>query len=196
MNAVEKEFLDSIKQGNVKSFELLFKNWYSKLCIFAMRYTRQKETAEDIVKDFFIRMWINREKLQIRSSLSGYLFRSIHNSCINYLEREKNHSKTKSLEEINWLSLKISEPFSDDCVHGELFTKELDNQISCEIEKLPEACREIFKLSRFDGLSHKAIASKLKISENTVKVQIYRALKKLRTVLQSNTIILFRLFIK
>lgn len=196
MNVVEKDLLDSIKQGNEKSFELLFKEWYGKLCVFAMGYTRQKETAEDIVKDFFIQLWINREKLNIRNSLSGYLFRSVQNSCINYLEREKYLSKTKSLEELNWLNLKISEPFSDDYVSGILFAKELDNQISCEIEKLPDACREIFKLSRFEGLSHKAISSKLNISENTIKVQIYRALKKLRAVLQSNTIILFRLFIK
>ena len=196
MNRLEKELFDSIKEGNEKSFELLFKNWYSKLCAFAFTYTRQKEVAEDIVKDLFLRMWVNREKLEIRTSLSGYLFQSVRNLCINYLEREKNHSKTMSLEELNWLGLKMKEPFSEDYIPGELFAKELDDKISSEIEKLPDACREIFKLSRLEGLPHKTIAAKLNISEKTVKVQIYRALKKLKAVIHPDTIILFSLFFK
>ena len=196
MTGLEKELFNSIKEGDEKAFELFFKSWHKRLCVFAFGYTRQMETAEDIVKDFFVHFWNNRSKLEIKSSLSGYLFRSVRNSCINYLERDLQHKKTISLEEANWLHLKIKEPFSEDYPSGNLMLRELEGQILNQIEKLPEACRGIFKLSRFDGLSHKKIAEQLGISENTVKVQIYRALKELKNSLSKDALLLFALFLK
>lgn len=196
MTGLEKELFNSIKEGNEKAFELFFKSWYKRLCVFAYGYTRQMETAEDIVKDLFVHFWNNRKKLEIKTSISGYLFRSVRNSCINYIERDKQHKKTISLEEANWLQLKMKEPFSEDFPPGNLMLRELEEEIYKEIEKLPEACREIFKLSRFDGLSHKKIAKQLNISENTVKVQIYRALKDLKNVFSRDTFLLFALFLK
>lgn len=180
MTGVEKELIVSIKEGNEKSFEILFKSWYKRLCVFAYGYTRQMETAEDLVKDLFVHFWNNRQKLEIKTSISGYLFRSVRNSCINYLKRDLQHRKTISLEEAEWLHLKVKEPFSEDYPFGDLMFRELEEQILNEIEKLPVARREIFKLSRFEGLSHKKIAEQLSISENTVKVQIYRALVELK----------------
>ncbi len=194
MTGLEKELIESIKKGNSKTFELVFRTWYKRLCTFAFGYTRQLETAEDIVKDFFVAFWNNREKLEIKSSLSGYLFRSVRNTCINYLLRNKERNKTISIEEINWLEIKINEPLSNDYPIGNLLAKELEDQIFNLIEKLPEGCREIFKLSRIDNLSHKKIAEQLNISENTVKVQIYRALKYLKEAISIISVILFKLF--
>lgn len=191
MTGLEKQLFVSIKEGNDKSFELFFKSWYKRLCIFALGYTRQMETAEDIVKDFFVHFWNNREKLDIKTSLSGYLFRSVRNLCINYLERDLQHRKTISLEEANWLHLKMKEPFSDDYPSKNLMYMELEEQIFKEIEKLPVACRAIFKLSRVEGVSHKKIAEQLGISENTVKAQIYRALKELKNSLYKNSLLFF-----
>lgn len=196
MIRLERELIESIKKGNPKSFELVFKTYYKRLCIFAFDYTRQLETAEDIVKDFFVVFWNNREKLEIKTSLSGYLFRSVRNACINYLLRNKERNKTISIEEVNWVEIKINEPLSNDYPLGNLLVKETENQIFKEIEKLPERCREVFKLSRFKNLSHKEIAEQLNISENTVKVQIYRALKSLRKAISIGSIVLFQLFIK
>jgi RNA polymerase sigma-70 factor (ECF subfamily) len=194
MTDLEKELIDSIKKGNPKSFELVFKTYYKKLCTFAFDYTRQLETAEDIVKDFFVAFWDNRNSLEIKTSLSGYLFRSVRNACINYLLRNKERKNTISMEEVNWIEIKINEPVSNDYPIGNLLAKELEGQIYNIIEKLPEACREIFKLSRFDDLSHKKIAERLHISENTVKVQIYRALKHLKETISVIAILLFKFF--
>jgi RNA polymerase sigma-70 factor (ECF subfamily) len=194
MTDLEKELIDSIKKGNPKSFELVFKTYYKKLCTFAFDYTRQLETAEDIVKDFFVAFWDNRNSLEIKTSLSGYLFRSVRNACINYLLRNKERKNTISMEEVNWIEIKINEPVSNDYPIGNLLAKELEGQIYNIIEKLPEACREIFKLSRFDDLSHKKIAERLHISENTVKVQIYRALKHLKEAISVIAILLFKFF--
>lgn len=196
MTGIERKLINSLKKGNHKSFEMVFKTYYKRLCTFAFDYTRQLETAEDIVKDFFVVFWNNREKLEIKTSLSGYLFRSVRNACINYLLRNKERNKTISIEEANWLEIKISEPLSSNYPSGSIFEKELEAQIFNAIEKLPEGCREIFKLSRFEDLSHKKIAKRLNISKNTVKVQIYRALKSLKGAISRRSIILFQLFTK
>ena len=183
MTTLEKELIASLKQGDQKSFELVFKTFYPRLCTYAFDYTRQLETAEDLVKDFFLNFWINRESLEISSSLSGYLFRSVHNSCINYLKRVKSKNKLLPVDDLSLIELKCRQPLTADYPAGHLLACELEGIIYQEIEKLPEQCREIFKLSRFEGLPHKKIASQLNISENTVKVQIYNALKKIREVL-------------
>ena len=196
MTGIERKLINSLKKGNHKSFEMVFKTYYKRLCTFAFDYTRQLETAEDIVKDFFVVFWNNREKLEIKTSLSGYLFRSVRNACINYLLRNKERNKTISIEEANWLEIKISEPLSSNYPSGSIFEKELEAQIFNAIEKLPEGCREIFKLSRFEDLSHKKISKRLNISKNTVKVQIYRALKSLKGAISRRSIILFQLFTK
>ncbi len=194
MTGIEIELIESIKNGNHKSFELVFNTYYKRLCTFAFDYTRQLETAEDLVKDFFVTFWKDREKLEIKTSLSGYLFRSVRNASINYLLRNKERNRTISIEEVNWIQTKINEPLSRDYPFGNLLAKELETQIFNAIEKLPEGCREIFKLSRMEDLSHKKIAEQLNISENTVKVQIYRALKCLKEAISIVSIIFFELF--
>lgn len=196
MTGIERELIESIKKGNPQSFELVFKTWYKRLCTFAFGYTRQLENAEDIVKDFFVSFWNNREKIEISSSLSGYLFHSVRNACINYLVRDLNRNKNISIEEINWLEMKMKEPCSNDYLSANIFVRELEAQILNAIEKLPEGCCEVFKLSRIEGMSHKKIAEKLNISENTVKVQIYRALKFLKEAISNGSIVLFQLFSK
>lgn len=192
---LEPELIRSLKQGDQKAFERVFRSYFSKLCAFAYSYTKQLESAEDLVKDVFVNLWNNRENLTIKSSLSGYLFRSVRNSCINYLERDKYHKNLHS-EEIKQLDIKIIEPLSENYPVANIFVKELEIQIYSEIEKLPDSCKQIFKLSRFEGLSHKTIAKKLNISENTVKVQIYRALKKVKEALSSDILTLFLFSLK
>jgi RNA polymerase sigma-70 factor (ECF subfamily) len=195
MTAIERELIDSVKKGNSKSFELLFKTYYKRLCSFAFDYTYQLEVAEDIVKDFFVAFWSNRERLEIKTSLSGYLFCSIKNSCLNYIGRDKERKMTVSLEELSRLEIKCNEPYSNDYFLGDIFERELELKISAAIEKLPAGCREIFKLSRFEGMSHKKISEKLNIAENTVKVQIYNALKILKETIIPGTIILLQFFL-
>jgi RNA polymerase sigma-70 factor, ECF subfamily len=183
MNSLEKALMDSIKKGNHKSFELVFKTYYAKLCVYAFDYTRQMETAEDLVKDFFVDFWDNRENITVNASLSGYLFRSVHNTCINYLKRNKERNQTSLTDDFSAIEIKLKTPFLEEYPIGNIYAKELEEQLKIQLEKLPEQCREIFRLSRFEELPHKKIAEKLNISENTVKVQIFRALQKLKATL-------------
>jgi RNA polymerase sigma-70 factor, ECF subfamily len=191
MNSLEKVLIDSIKKGNHKSFELVFKTYYGKLCVYAFDYTKQMETAEDLVKDFFVDFWSNREKITVNSSLSGYLFRSVHNTCINYLQRNKEKNKTALVDDFTVIELKLKNPYSEEYPLGNIFANEMEVHLKHVIEKLPAQCKEIFVLSRVKELPHKKIAEKLNISENTVKVQIFRALNKLRATILPVFILLF-----
>lgn len=195
ITGIEKTLTESVRNGDVRSFELMFKTYYPRLCTYAFQYTRDWEAARDIVKDFFVSFWEHRETIRINTSLSGYLFRSVKNRCINFLEREK-PEKTISLEEIRWQELKTGEPWSGEYPHGDLLARELEDRIFREIEKLPDGCREVFTLSRVDGLSHKRIAEQLNVSENTVKSQIYKALKSIRDALFPGSVVLFQFFLK
>ncbi|QGY42416.1 RNA polymerase sigma-70 factor [Maribellus comscasis] len=196
MTGIEKELVESLKKGNQKSFELVFKTYYTRLCTYAFDYTRQLETAEDLVKDFFLNLWQNREKIEIKTSLSGYLFRSVHNLCLNYLERQKKKNPEIPSDNLYLIELKQKQPFTPDYPIGNLLASEMEGQILEIVDKLPEQCREIFKLSRFEELPHKKIAEKLNISERTVKTQIYRALKKIKEAIPFLITTIFFYFLK
>lgn len=137
--------------------------------------------AEDIVSEVMAKIWETPEKLDIHTSLKSYLFKSIHNSSINYLTRQKHRFRElnpETLEKINSLiSLEESPP-------ERIINLELTEIVEKATNALPEECRKIFILSRKEGLSHKEISQKLGISPNTVKVQIYRAISKIRNILK------------
>jgi len=181
--SLEQELLKSAFTGNKKAFEILFRKYYGRLCAYAVSFVSQNETAEDLVTEVFLNLWEKKETVQINDSVSAYLFRSVRNSCLNYLTREKSRRLMVSEHELTLHQIKMEYALSEN-PPDRLMDEELQKKISEEIEKLPEQCREIFQLSRMEELSHKEIAKKLGISENTVKVQIYRALIKLRNGLK------------
>jgi RNA polymerase sigma-70 factor, ECF subfamily len=183
LNLAEHYLIESIKKGDQKSFEFLFRSYYSKLCKHARSIVQNEETAEDLVMDVFAKIWEEESLLAATSSISGYLFRSVHNQCLNYLTRKhKRFSElnAETIEQLNALILPydLFDPFES------VNIEELSLRIEQSIDKLPEESRKIFIMSRKEELSHKEIAKQLGLSENTVKVQIYRALIKLRVLLK------------
>ena len=162
--------------GEDHKFEIAFTTYYPRLLAYAKTLVRSKHTAEDLVNDVFVKLWFKKDYIYIHSSLTQYLFKSVYFECINYLNRNpsRHHSGIPVESDI----------YFSEAVNDGLFTflekEEVEKEIYKQIEGLPDQCKEIFKLSRFEDLSYKEIADRLKISENTVKVQISRALTKLR----------------
>jgi RNA polymerase sigma factor, sigma-70 family/RNA polymerase sigma-70 factor, Bacteroides expansion family 1 len=183
LNLAEQYLVESIKKGDQKSFEFLFKSNYSNLCKYARNIVHNEITAEDLVMDIFVRIWESPEKLVISTSISGYLYQCVHNHCINYLTRKHKQFSELNAETIEQLNVLMPADTSGDPLIG-INIVELTNRIDKSIELLPEECRKIFILSRKEELSHKEIAAQLGISENTVKVQIYRALIKMHILLR------------
>ncbi|MBN2482546.1 MAG: RNA polymerase sigma-70 factor [Bacteroidales bacterium] len=179
----DKYLIESIRKGDYAAYEIVFKSYYSMLCKYATGIVNNPDTAEDIVTDVLVRIWEFPEKINIHTSLKGYLIRSVRNACINYLTRRHKRFQELNPETIEKLNSFLPVPNSDipaDQMIGNELEAKLD-QIICE---LPSECGKIFLLSRRESLSHREIATRLNISENTVKVQIYRALSKIREALK------------
>jgi RNA polymerase sigma-70 factor (ECF subfamily) len=138
-----------------------------------MQYIDDRESVEDLVQDFFVYLWIESPKLQIRSSLKSYLFASIKNRCLDY---QKHHKITEKYRKFILFSTE-----EDDNSTDHFFAEsELRRAIQKSIGRLSPRCREIFEQSRLQGLSNQEIAEKFDISKRTVELQISNALKILR----------------
>jgi RNA polymerase sigma-70 factor, ECF subfamily len=162
-----------IRQGDKGQFEQLFRSSYVSLVRYAKTLIKDHDTAEEIVQDLFFRIWQNKENLKIESSLNGYLFRSVHNKCLHYIEH--NRVVERHAEEMSYRQSETQESPSDI-----LNYKELQARIARILERLPERCGKIFYMSRFEGLKYTEIAEKLSVSVKTVESNMGRALKEFR----------------
>jgi RNA polymerase sigma-70 factor (ECF subfamily) len=177
---------EEIKKGNNAAFEYLFKNYYSRLCGYAARFIDDPESVRDIIQECFIKIWERRATLKSISILS-LLFTMVRNSCLDYLK----HSAIVEQRRIEYLATIEGEEklyhtdFSCDTEHETLY-RELEEQIRCVIDRLPDRCKEVFILSRFEGLKNREIAEKLKISIKAVENHISRALSDFSTRFKKN----------
>jgi len=170
------EIVGRIRQGDLKQFEELFRSSYASLVKYARTLIKDHDTAEEIVQDLFFKLWQNKEKLKIESSLNGYLFRSVHNRCLHYIEHQKvveRHAQEMSYEQT------ITAESPSDILHY----KELQAKIARTIEGLPERCGQIFCMNRYEGLKYAEIAEKLSVSVKTVEANMGKALKEFRKAL-------------
>jgi RNA polymerase sigma-70 factor (ECF subfamily) len=165
--------LHSIQSGDERAFEKLFKSQYPALCGYAQKYLRDVDQAEEVVQEMFFNFWQKKEKLEINTSIEAYLFRSVRNSCLNYLKHLKIREEHR-LHTVQENNKKEQE------VHDQVVALELEIKIEAIIEKLPPERKKIFKMSRHDGLKYKEIAEKLNLSVKTIEVQMSKALKYLR----------------
>lgn len=163
----------------------IYTEYYSKLLRFAQTYLNSEADAENLVQDVFLKLWDKHPDLRDVENINAYLFKLVKNACINHLQHEKNvreyMSRAKYIYETD-INIRIQalERF-DDVIFDD---KKIEEILNNAIEKLPERCREIFKLSRFEGLKYTEIANRLSISPNTVENQMVIALKKLRITLK------------
>ncbi|MEN8250372.1 MAG: RNA polymerase sigma-70 factor [Bacteroidota bacterium] len=171
---------NKLESGDIHTFEMLYNEHYTSLCHFSQRFVFDLDTAKEIVQDVFIRIWEKRSSLPAEISLKTYLYTSVRNKCIDYLKHLKVENEfhkmriREILESGNNTSNSMDHPLDG------LISKELENVIVDAIENLPEKCREIFELSRFEGLKYREIAEELNISVKTVETQMSRAFASLR----------------
>ncbi len=167
----EHKLLAKLKNGDEQAFEKLFRHYYAPLCLYASGILQNSATAEEVVQQFFVRFWERRKTITIDTSPKSYFFRSVKNRCLNTIKHEKvkqQHIKTLQLEAV---------PPPYDAYFLEV---DLRNDIEKSIAALPEKRREIFRLSREEGLKYREIAEKLGISIKTVETQMGLAIKYLR----------------
>lgn len=177
MQESDQQVFLAIQSGQTPAFEMLFKTYYQPLCRYANSYLKDPDGAEEIVQAAFIGFWEKRKTISIETSLKSYLYRAIRNACLNELKHEQVKQKYFTNESLKEEAK--SEPADHLAIHVEL-----EDKIRAAIQTLPEQCRLIFTMSRFEELKYQEIADQLNLSVKTVENQMGKALKIMRAQLK------------
>ena len=165
--------LDEIKQGDEKAFEKLYNTYWQSLLNAAIHRLGSQEIACEIIQDVFASLWQRRQELRITTSFSAYLHTALKYKVLDYIRSQR--VRDRYVSEIK----RVAVPFHN--VTAETIAyRETNNVLHKKISQLPEKCRLIFNLSRFEHLSTREIADRLQISPKTVENQIGKALRLLR----------------
>ncbi|NOT94315.1 MAG: RNA polymerase sigma-70 factor [Ferruginibacter sp.] len=155
------------------AFEQVFKLYFKNLHAYACVMLKEDDFAEEIVQQVFLKLWERTENITISSSVAAYLYRAVHNECLNYLK----HQKVKAAHRLH---VAYSMKQVSTSAFQTLQAKELEKKLHCILNELPEQCRTIFQMSRFEELKYREIADQLRISVKTVENQMGKALRILR----------------
>ena len=176
MNLIIKQLQD----GNEKVFEQIVREYWPRMFKFALIYTQNNETSQELVQDTFLVLWNNRAILKDNTNLITYLMIVLRNKCLNLLEQTR--IRQLYIEEIDdetiyqRANLYVLQDEASQIVESEDLHKAIERALS----KLPDKTREIFMLSRYDGLKNQQIAETKNISQKTVEYHISKALQILK----------------
>lgn len=174
--AKEEDYVQALSKGDGRAFEFLFLQYQPKVVCFFAGFVHDKEQAEDLAQDLFFNLWKNRNKLSGVRSFSAYLYQMARNELYNYYDRSLVREKY-DIEQL-WAPLKT------DTLEEQLFADELQALIDEWINKLPAQRQQVFRMSRFEGLSNEEIAAHFHISKRTVENHLSTALSELRKALK------------
>ncbi len=169
----ESELLLQIAAGNEQAFRQLFNTYRAKLYTYILKIAESKEAAEDTVHDVFLKIWLAREKLPEIKNINAYLYRMAHNRALNGLRR-------MAKETLVIAELEKNTRFKNNDSDNTLLRKEIRKCIQDAVNKLTPKQKEVFRMSREEGLKQEDIAQQLNISIFTVKKHLTDALHSLR----------------
>jgi RNA polymerase sigma-70 factor, ECF subfamily len=173
MEVSDKELISLIERRNEVAFEQVFKQHYKNLHAYACSILKDEMAAEEMVQNVFYKLWERTDNLSINGSLAAYLYRAVNNESLNYLKHQKVRKAHGKF--VVYRGEELTENTT-----GELQVKELEARLRIALNELPEQCRTIFQLSRFEELRYREIADQLGLSIKTVENQMGKALKLLR----------------
>lgn len=184
MESNDTNLIGLIKSGNKQAFDEVFLKHFKNLHAYAFTIIKEKDDAEEIVQNVFVRIWTKRAQLKTDGFLKPFLYRSVHNESLNYLK----HQKVRSNFNIHYADAVKNDTGN---LNTEIMATELEKNIHSAINELPEKCRNVFQLSRFDQMKYQEIADALNISIKTVENQMGKALKILRLRVVDFLILIF-----
>ena len=173
MELNEEGIVALLAKQDEKAFEQVFKTHFKNLHAYAFTILNDEMVAEELVQNVFYKIWERPEKLSITGSIAAYLYRAVHNESLNHLK----HLKVRSKYQLHAVHQMKNE---SDNASKKILLKELESKLHRAMQELPEQCRTIFQLSRFEELKYREIAERLEISPKTVENQMGKALKLLR----------------
>jgi len=177
LELLDRNIVEALRQGDEQVFETIFRTYYERLCNYANTILNDMDEAEEMVQGAFLTVWEKHDTLEIHTSVKSYLYRAVHNSCLN---RVKHYKVRKTYGD----SVKNQTELLHDDASQDLVGRELDGIVANAIDSLPDQCKLVFKLSRFENLTYAEIAEQLGISVKTVENHMVKALKVLREKLK------------
>ncbi len=167
----------SFLKGDVRAYEVTYKQLFKPLFIYAFTMLNDEAKAEGIVQHVFLKLWEKKDTIEIKTSLKAYLYKAVHNSSLNAIK----HIQVKQQYESH-LTHTMKNEYAETPERSNA-GKQLEGRIRHALAELPEQCRTVFQLSRFEDLKYREIAERLSISEKTVENHIGKALKIMRVKL-------------
>lgn len=158
-----------------QDLEQLFRQYYLMLRNYAQGLVSESGQAEELVQEVFVNLWEKRDQIQVSSSVKSYLYRAVYNRALNVYRKRNTQAAYVQAQQAAQPPIVQHDPAE---------TAELNTRIQAAIGMLPERCGQIFRLSRYEGLSYKEIAQRLDLSPKTVEVQMGKALRLLRQALK------------
>lgn len=174
--AIIKQLQTQIEKSHQKAFEDLYRLFFPRLYNFCMLYVHKKEAAEEMVNDVMVKVWEKRETICTIENLETYLFVAVRNLSLNYLQKYSHLHIAVEPES------GLAEVINFNNPEKELEWKEISFKLNMAIEQMPEQQRTVFKLIKEEGFKYKQVAEILGLSPRTVETQLFRAIKKLDTV--------------
>lgn len=181
METSEQQLLSALRFGNEAALRQIFDRHYPLLLSDIYRLIPDESTCQDLAQELFVDLWNKRESLDIHTSLRAYLRRAAVNKSLNYIKASRKFQFEDS-EDLGHLP----DTSTQDASKREK-QDTLEDALHAAIDTLPEKCRIVFNLSRFEQLSHREIAEKLGISVKTIENQITKAMKMLRDALANHS---------
>jgi len=153
-------------------FDAVFNLYYPRCVLFATKILGNRDEAEEVAQELFIKLWSNDKLTGLKGSLKSYLFKSVFNACIDWQRRKQTVLKKNTDDGL------FVEPAID--FQDSLLEEEIEKAIQSAIQMLPAKRQQIFRMSREKGMSYQEIALELSLSTKTVETQMSRSLKHLR----------------
>ncbi|MBU2973263.1 RNA polymerase sigma factor [Zobellia sp. B3R18] len=168
----KSNLIEGLKSGNEKAYVYLVENYHNRLCAYANSLIRDDLLAEDIVQNVFVQIWEKRAKLKNELSLESYLYKSVHNKFIDEYRKGK---AVMALEKKYMTALELAIEEKDEAQEQKIL-----NILFAAIQELPPKCKQIFLMSKKEGLTNIEISQCLNLSKKTVESQITKAFRILR----------------
>jgi RNA polymerase sigma-70 factor (family 1) len=177
------ELVAEFNKGTSKSFNTIFNIFYPALCFFAERMIANREEAEDIVGESFVKLWRLHANFETMQNIKAFLYITTKNACLNYLKQSERTAKRQQ-DMLYVLSN------NEDHILSELTRTEVIRELHAAIESLPPQCRKIVRMSFVEGLKNQEIANQLNLSIQTVKNQKVRAIYLLKMKLLNTNVLM------
>jgi len=171
-----------IKNDDKTAFRTLYDRYNKKLYFFSLKFLGNNSEAEELVQSVFINVWENRKSLDSTLSVKNYAYKAAVNYIYNYLKKKAIRARFIESETVKG-------EIHSNLTYEEVFYHDLERSVNTIVETLPSQQQKIFKLSRYEGLTNKEIASRLDLSVRTVENQMYRTLKLIRNNLKEGFIL-------